>query len=144
MSQLKTLEAIKTFAYGGKAHLTLVSKVTGQRFTYRISKIEGAPGFFVSLLTHPDNVSGYSYLGVIKGRRFWTTYKSCVKEGPALKAFEFFHNQVLVHGRLPAQLEVWHEGRCCRCARKLTVPSSIEAGIGPECADRLGLWASAA
>ncbi len=77
MAQLKTLEAIKTFAYGGKAHLTLVSRVTGKRFTYRISKIENAPGFFVSLLTHPDNVSGYSYLGVIRllssfTTRFWS------------------------------------------------------------------------
>ena len=27
----------------------------------------------------------------------------------------------------------WHEGRCGRCGRKLTVPESIEAGYGPEC-----------
>lgn len=27
-------------------------------------------------------------------------------------------------------------GRCCRCNRTLTVPESIEAGIGPECASK--------
>ena len=27
-------------------------------------------------------------------------------------------------------------GRCCVCGRKLTVPSSIEMGIGPECASK--------
>ena len=31
-------------------------------------------------------------------------------------------------------LEVWHEGRCGRCNRALTVPESIASGIGPECA----------
>jgi hypothetical protein len=38
------------------------------------------------------------------------------------------HTGVL--GRL---LEVWHEGRCGRCGRALTVPESVERGIGPEC-----------
>jgi predicted metal-dependent hydrolase len=28
---------------------------------------------------------------------------------------------------------VHHEGKCGRCGRLLTVPSSIESGIGPEC-----------
>jgi hypothetical protein len=35
--------------------------------------------------------------------------------------------------------EVYHEGRCGRCNRKLTVPESIETGLGPECASKLGL-----
>lgn len=35
------------------------------------------------------------------------------------------------------KVEVWHAGSCCRCGRKLTVPSSIESGIGPECAGKL-------
>jgi len=30
------------------------------------------------------------------------------------------------------------EGRCVVCNRKLTHPESIDAGIGPECASRLG------
>lgn len=35
------------------------------------------------------------------------------------------------------KVEVWHEGKCCRCGRKLTVPESIESGIGPECAGKM-------
>lgn len=35
-----------------------------------------------------------------------------------------------------SRLQVWHEGRCGRCGRKLTVPSSIETGLGPECAGK--------
>jgi hypothetical protein len=34
---------------------------------------------------------------------------------------------------LPESLEIWHEGSCLRCGRKLTVPESIESGYGPEC-----------
>lgn len=30
------------------------------------------------------------------------------------------------------------DGRCCRCNRKLTHPESIEFGIGPECAKKIG------
>ena len=30
--------------------------------------------------------------------------------------------------------EVWHEGRCGKCGRVLTVPESLILGLGPECA----------
>ena len=43
-------------------------------------------------------------------------------------------------GLLPAEIEVWHEGACCYCGRKLTVPASIELGIGPDCAEERGLY----
>lgn len=36
-------------------------------------------------------------------------------------------------GVIPPSLEVWHEGRCGRCGRALTVPESIASGIGPVC-----------
>lgn len=39
---------------------------------------------------------------------------------------------------VPAALEVWHEGRCCRCCRVLTVPASVEMGYGPDCAEDIG------
>jgi uncharacterized protein DUF6011 len=29
-----------------------------------------------------------------------------------------------------------HEGCCCRCGRELTVPASIHAGMGPDCAEK--------
>lgn len=32
------------------------------------------------------------------------------------------------------------EGRCCRCGRELTVPASIHAGMGPDCAEKYA-WA---
>jgi hypothetical protein len=39
------------------------------------------------------------------------------------------------------RLRFYHEGRCGKCARVLTVPASIELGLGPVCAagKRLGI-----
>lgn len=35
-------------------------------------------------------------------------------------------------------VEIWHEGKCGRCGRQLTVPESIESGFGPECVKMIG------
>ncbi|MGQ4872128.1 MAG: DUF6011 domain-containing protein, partial [Candidatus Thorarchaeota archaeon] len=32
---------------------------------------------------------------------------------------------------LPEKVRIWHEGKCGRCGRRLTVPESIESGYGP-------------
>lgn len=48
-------------------------------------------------------------------------------------------DEVLPTVRQLLKVEIWHEGRCGRCARRLTVPASIVIGIGPECAEIMGL-----
>src|ERR1019366_4832357 len=63
----------------------------------------------------------------------WTRKVSTVSESDTrVLAWNYLWDRVL-RGLLPANLEVWHEGKCGRCGRKLTVPESIERGIGPEC-----------
>ena len=39
---------------------------------------------------------------------------------------------------LPDVVEIWHEGGCKCCGKKLTVPASIELGMGPDCAESHG------
>lgn len=134
--QLKTVDAIRDFLLAGNARFTLVSKRTGCRFTYRIRKpYEARPVHFVQVLTGSDNESNYTYLGTIfEGDRYQHGVRSKVRwEVPSARAFHWFWHLVQMN-RLPNSLEVWHEGRCGRCGRALTVPASIEAGIGPECA----------
>jgi hypothetical protein len=46
--------------------------------------------------------------------------------------FQYVINKLKLKN-LPDFIEVWHEGKCGKCGRTLTVPSSIESGIGPEC-----------
>lgn len=131
------------FALAGKATLTLVSVKTGNRFTYRISTAPDGACHFVALLSGPDNDSDYKYLGRIARGIFWEGRKSpkpgdIGRDAPSMKAFAFAW-RAIVSGAIPATLEIWHEGSCGRCGRKLTVPQSIAHGFGPECFGKLGL-----
>jgi len=133
----------RAFMLAGRCTVTLVSKRTGTRFTFRISKprpkFEGEVdnGFrFVSVLNGPDNTSQYAYFGFIRpnGIFFHGGAKAKVREdAPSSKAFAWAW-QKLASGVLPDSMEIWHSGRCGRCGRRLTVPSSIASGLGPECA----------
>ncbi len=135
---LQTAEIARAFALAGNATLTLVSKATSQRFTYKIKVCENdAQLFFVSYLYGPENDTNFAYLGLIRREvYFHGGTKAREWEGaPVAKAFAWAWRQ-LVQDKMPSTLEVWHEGRCGRCNRKLTVPSSIASGFGPECAAR--------
>jgi len=145
-----TAQQALQFIFAGNAYFTLRSRATGNRFTYRVATPKRARAkneefWYLSLLNGPDNDHNYSYMANLKGRprpglkpRFWQTDKCRVgPDAPATKAF-LWTLERLVAGRLPDNLEVWHEARCGRCGRRLTVPESIASGIGPECAGRLG------
>jgi hypothetical protein len=140
--QITSAADAKRFISAGKAVVTLKSKKTGNRFTYRVSASEDKQALFVGLLTGPSNDADYKYIGRIARDIFWVGRKvprpgDVSRDAPSVRAFEWTWKQ-LVRGQLPDQLEVWHEGRCGRCARRLTVPESIRSGFGPECAGKLG------
>lgn len=132
-----------TYLFAGNATLTLVSQKTGTRFTYKIRAPEaGCNRRFVGLLSGPDNTEAYVYMGLLEhdetqdSFRFFPTTKSRVgRDAPSWKAFAWTLQKLCKH-EMPEQLEVWHEGRCGRCGRKLTVPESIASGLGPVCAGR--------
>lgn len=128
----------KAYTLAGKAIITVRSTSTGNRFTYKVSQADPKPGqapvWFVSLLNGADNTSDYVYLGTMFGDTFRTTRKSAVAaDAPSAVAFAWF-----VRHFEDARVEVWHEGTCGRCGRKLTVPESITQGLGPECAGKMG------
>jgi uncharacterized protein DUF6011 len=132
----------KTFALAGNATLTLQSLKSGQHFTFKIREKseEGRDTVhFVNLLSGPNNESDFRYMGIIREGRFCLTRASKVSiEAASWKAFNYFWN--FDHGDLiPAQLIIRHCGRCGKCGRTLTVPESIDRGIGPDCAELMGL-----
>ena len=107
-------------------------------------------------MTGPDNESNFSYLGAMHSKlckvptggvfdieeEVWAFHRG--------KRSEYAENSTPIAtfrwmwARLsrdqPLSLAVaegatlYHEGRCGRCGRRLTVPESIESGYGPECA----------
>ena len=137
-AQIKTPEAAKNFMLAGKAIFTLVSMKTGTRYTYKVTHKEAngqyAESYMVSFLTGPDNWTNYNYIGRINMQGQF------LPKNPAhvpTSGFAYTYKAVAA-GLEPKNVEVWHAGKCGRCGRLLTVPSSIEMGLGPECASKGG------
>jgi hypothetical protein len=129
----------RRFLDAGNATITVQSRRTGARFTYRVRKSPDGQVSFVQYLSGSDNERSYSYLGYVRrGVYFHGGAKSKAGHDASVNvAFAYTWKQ-LQQDEMPPMLEVWHEGRCGRCNRKLTVPTSIASGIGPDCAEMMG------
>ena len=136
MSRFADAETLWTFVHSGSAIFTVVSLKSHTRFTYRMRAADkddlAAPVRFVDLLTGPCNTRDYTYIGFTRQRIFVAK-----GESPGVEAFKWLYAR-LSAGVLPSTCWVHHEGRCGRCGRVLTVPESLAAGLGPECAGRVG------
>jgi hypothetical protein len=127
----------RDYILGGDAVVTLVSKRSGDRFTYRIRESKPKEGqqpvHFVSVLTGPDNRKDYEFIGTIfPGGNYYRGTKSQIgPDAPSAKAWDWTWRNLGTD-----DVEVWHEGKCSRCNRLLTDPASIERGLGPVCAER--------
>lgn len=128
-----------TFILAGNATFTVTSLSTGTRFTFRVRQPQPTSPHFVQLLSGPDNESSYTFLGsIFNGVNYFHGRRSTIgPDAPSAKAFSWLwqHRTAIPLDRV----SIHHEGKCCRCGRKLTVPSSIESGIGPECASIMGM-----
>jgi hypothetical protein len=144
----------RSFLTAGRAIFTvepppgLVSQGCRAHYTFQIRRKEASgrwrePAWFASLLTGPENTRDFTYLGKLntetgevhltQASRFndhtWPVYilrrvldRIWRGEGTVIEQTGW---------------KVYHSGHCGRCGRVLTVPSSIQSGIGPECATRL-------
>lgn len=133
---LRTADLRRHYLLGGKATITLVGH--NARYTYRITKkfFDGKPKpfFFVSVLVGPDNWMNYKYAGTLSETtlELRSSAKSKIADtAPSVVAFRW----AMAHLDSD-RFEFWHEGHCCRCGKKLTVPESIERGMGPDCATK--------
>ena len=134
----------RDFMLGGDSIFTVVSPNRG-RFTYKVTAgdPEKRPVWFVSVLTGPDNTSDYTYIGFIGQNRRWFRGKaqgsqrpSGGSDAPSVVSFAWVWDRVRRLHDL-GKVELWHEGRCGRCSRPLTVPLSVETGFGPTCRRKL-------
>jgi hypothetical protein len=115
--------------------------------TYRFTKSEDGNVVFVSILVGPQNTADYAYIGILPrtGGGFRWTSKSKLLETDLRVRIVQRVLAAISEGRLAqvtnAGWNLHSSGLCCRCGRKLTVPASVETGIGPECESlhRLGV-----
>ena len=112
----------------------MANRETGNRYTFRVKKHEEKDLWFVAVLAGPDNEQDYTYIEAIFGDQFRRTRASKVgEEAPSFRVFAWLM-RLLAEGRdLPAPVRFYHEGRCGRCGKRLTVPESVRTGYGPQC-----------
>lgn len=125
------------FITAGNATVTFLNTKSGNRFTFKIKKCKQDRQtvlkddiFFVSILTSPDT---YQYIGTMKDGSYKHGKTSKISTtAQSVQVFNYVLKK-LQSNSLPTFIEIWHEGKCGRCGRDLTVPESIENGLGPEC-----------
>jgi Family of unknown function (DUF6011) len=128
------------FVMGGNSTFTVRSERTGTRYTFKISYWEEKKQYMVKVLFGQDNENDYLLFGKIIDEQFSLTQKAknagvtYHASGYVIAIMWVLRN--LFAGVEPKNTEIWHAGRCGRCGRKLTVPESIEIGLGPECATK--------
>lgn len=125
-------------------HLKRTQPDVAPHYTYKIARAkDGDSPLFVSLLTGPDNLSDFTYLGILDeltgGVRLTRASKLPAEAWPVRL---LSHVCKAIFQDRGSEIEragfaVHHEGRCGRCGRRLTVPESITTGLGPECAGRI-------
>jgi hypothetical protein len=130
--RLENTDALK-FIFAGNSTVTLMNNKTENRFTYRVKKAKDSNLFFVSVLGGGE----YSYLGTVSNGIYRHGKKSNFGAGcQSEKVFSYVLDKLKANS-LPECVEIWHEGKCGKCGRPLTVPSSIITGIGPDCVKKL-------
>lgn len=128
----------KRFILGGKAILTIVGQSV--RYTFKVTRSDDQRAYFVSMLTGPENLTDYTYVGLLDvqtGKIKLTLKSKLTRDSQPVKAWDWTVSRVWA-GQSIEPARIYHVGRCGRCGRALTVPSSIESGFGPECAGKLG------
>jgi hypothetical protein len=142
-AQLSDAKEALAFVLGGNSTFTAVSEKTEARYTFKVRIADSKDTYFVSLLTGSDNTSDFSYMGIIptNSMEFRLTRKSAYNDDSTpVKAFRYVTN-ALKALEMPKSVAIWHEGKCGRCGRKLTVPESVASGFGPECITKVGIAA---
>lgn len=167
MTTPNTIKLDNRFFMGGNATFT-VDNGKGTHYTFRIRQPKKQrPGFtgpiphFISLLTGPDNENSYTYMGKVEEtpirekvvqdgvEKFIDTGKSTLlvrrtanskytDDSIPLRVARVALHKAFTGQELPEGWTIYHMGKCGCCGRPLTVPESIERGIGPECWKRFG------
>lgn len=128
----------RNFIFAGRSVFTLENSASGNYITFRIKAIKKqgkvVPGqYAVEARVLGDGTSGYGFMGFLNiDRGSFKEWGSTPKGSVAYKTFYWLMKNL---GRLEDfnSLVIYHEGSCCKCGMPLTVPESIDSGIGPEC-----------
>lgn len=137
-NRISNYHDIVRFLFAGYATFTLLDTRINERITYFVKQAEDngkkKDMWFVSARVGMD----FLYFGYIdKDKKFnWAKTPKLSKDDLRAKYFLAFLIRVNQE-QVPNFIEFWHEGICGKCGRHLTVPESINNGLGPVCRKRM-------
>ena len=128
-------DAAAIFLFSGNAVFSIKNPRTSKHMTFRVVRSRYAKMYFTYVLGGQE----WQYVGCV-----FTDMPMEVRKGRKGMAYNTTSFQAASWvfrrlGNLKKDLtgaEFWHAGKCGRCGRQLTDPTSIELGIGPECRKR--------
>ncbi len=145
MTATETKLSDRQIVLAGKATFTFSGK--GRSWTFRVAKKEfensKAPCFFVKLLTGPNNDADYTYLGMLDattGVVRLTKASTMTPDTESFRGLNWLLKQLWdgTEDQLAANgFELRWSCKCQRCGHTLTVASSIDNRLGPECAQKV-------
>lgn len=121
------------FIFAGNSTVTFLNTLTQNRFTFRVKAAKNSNVFYVSVLSGQE----YFYIGTVLNGIFRKSPK-ITQNAQSVRVFSWVLTH-LISGSLNPAIEIWHEGKCGKCGRPLTVPESITNGLGPMCAKKLAI-----
>jgi len=108
---------------------TITNKATQTRRTFRVRTVTNADSYLFGKRIISLNDVGFGFVSA-SGVSCWRNYKKTEYE-----KYAFFLNHADAFEAVD-EISVIMSGTCRMCNRKLTVPESIESGIGPVCATK--------
>lgn len=143
---MQTPAAVKAFLLAGNATFT-IDNGSGRHLTFNIGKgKDPEPGgryrtapYFASVHAGSDT---YNYMGMLDQRTGKLRQTKGSKVGERSQAWivlSWALRRIWSGKLLPAPARLMHAGNCGRCGRQLTDPVSIATGIGPDCAEQMGI-----
>lgn len=143
---MKNITLSRDFFLGGKATFTVQNNDTGEHRTFKIRKPEPTPQYptpawFVKIMHGTDNENHYRYIGRLNpttGAVEMTRASKFAEDSLTVKAARWVMARVINQTQIPDCIEIRHAGKCGRCGRTLTEPTSLTVGLGPECRKVLG------
>lgn len=124
-----------------------ITSPTGEHRTFQISTQPKDSRFaagqrVIALLNGPDNTTNYQGFGFVtdNGISVWRSKQGSNNTKSQYEKFAAMVWSMAINGEqsffYAKGCRLLVEGKCIRCNRKLTHPTSILSGIGPECAKR--------
>lgn len=124
------------FFTAGQAVFT-VSNPKKEHYTFRIDAVNDLPHqplFLHLLVSGSDN---FQYIGMVDRETGYvktTKASKITEEATSFKVADWALRHAWAGKELPEGYKLQHEGKCGKCGRRLTHPTSLETGLGPECA----------